>query len=290
MREGVHAVAANDGVAGGDRVRRAPVRHPWRLHRATRGRRDRPARPWRVRTSACCRARSASAPSSSAAPCRTMLVGSRAMTRWLTIAVCLWGAPLARHGAAGPCTPWPWSPRAVVGVGNAMVDVTAFTLIARMVPDHGAGAGVRTFSRASARWESGWARWPHPCWWRRSAPRGAGDRGRRWRPLLRASLVAARDPIDHSVAVRTEVIDLLRRVRHAAPAARERDRTAGPERRAIDVPAGAAVFEAGEVGDRFYVVEDGERRRSWTVRASCARWVRARASARSRSSVTPRAR
>ena len=24
-----------------------------------------------------------------------------------------------------------------------------------------------------------------------------------------------------------------------------------------DVPAGAAVFEAGEVGDRFYVVEDG---------------------------------
>ena len=64
----------------------------------------------------------------------TLLVGSRAMTRWLAVAVVLWGVPLAVIGVV-PEYAVALAAAAVVGVGNAMVDVTAFTLVARMVPD-----------------------------------------------------------------------------------------------------------------------------------------------------------
>ena len=85
------------------------------------------------RASACSRARSASAPWSAASLC-TLLVGSRAMTRWLGVAVVLWGAPLAVIGLV-PYYVVALLAAGVIGVGNALVDVTAFTLIARMVPN-----------------------------------------------------------------------------------------------------------------------------------------------------------
>ena len=65
-------------------------------------------------------------------PC-VMLVGSRAMTRWLGIAVALWGAPLAMIGVLPSYATALVA--AVIGVGNALVDVTAFTLLARMAPN-----------------------------------------------------------------------------------------------------------------------------------------------------------
>ena len=65
----------------------------------------------------------------------TLLVGSRAMTRWLGVAVVLWGLPLAIIGLV-PYYVVALFSAAVIGVGNAMVDVTAFTLIARMTPRH----------------------------------------------------------------------------------------------------------------------------------------------------------
>ena len=64
----------------------------------------------------------------------TLLVGSRAMTRWLGLAVVLWGAPLAVMGLA-PEYAVALVAAGVIGVGNSVVDVTAFTLIARMAPN-----------------------------------------------------------------------------------------------------------------------------------------------------------
>ena len=64
----------------------------------------------------------------------TLLVGSRAMTRWLGIAIVLWGAPLAVIGVL-PSYVVALVAAGVIGIGNALVDVTAFTLIARMVPN-----------------------------------------------------------------------------------------------------------------------------------------------------------
>ena len=62
------------------------------------------------------------------------LVGSRAMVRWLGVAIVLWGAPLAVLGVL-PTTVVALLAVAVIGVGNAMVDVTAFTSLARLAPD-----------------------------------------------------------------------------------------------------------------------------------------------------------
>jgi len=64
----------------------------------------------------------------------TLLVGSRAMTRWLGLGVVLWGMPLLVMGLV-PGYVVALAAAAVIGVGNALVDVTAFTLIARMVPN-----------------------------------------------------------------------------------------------------------------------------------------------------------
>jgi hypothetical protein len=185
----------------------------------------------------------------------TLLVGSRAMTRWLAVAVVLWGAPLAVMGVL-PEYAVALVAAGVVGVGNAMVDVTAFTLVARMVPDV-------VLARAFGVLESLGAL--------------AVGLGSLVAPLLvetvgaRAALVTVglvapvvcvlfwwrATTVDHSVAVRTEAIDLLRRVPMLRPLpvnaieqlAQNADRT--------DVPAGVAVFEAGDMGDSFYVVEEG---------------------------------
>src|SRR4029079_10082690 len=64
----------------------------------------------------------------------TLLVGSRAMTRWLGLGVVLWGAPLLLMGLV-PVPVVALVAAAVIGIGNALVDVTAFTLLARMVPN-----------------------------------------------------------------------------------------------------------------------------------------------------------
>ena len=56
------------------------------------------------------------------------------MMRWLAIGVALWGMPLAVMGLA-PQYVVALTVACVIGVGNAVVDVTAFTLLARMVPD-----------------------------------------------------------------------------------------------------------------------------------------------------------
>ena len=185
----------------------------------------------------------------------TMLVGSRAMTRWLAVAVVLWGVPLAVIGVV-PEYAVALSAAAVVGVGNAMVDVTAFTLVARMVPDAvlarvfglleslgalGVGLGslvapllVVTIGARAALVVVGLLA-PVACvlfWWRATS-------------------------VDRSVEVRTEAIDLFRRVPMLRPLPVTAIEQLAQNADRSEVPAGVAVFEAGETGDSFYVVEEG---------------------------------
>jgi hypothetical protein len=75
----------------------------------------------------------------------SLLVGSRRRAEWSSIGVALWGLPIALI---------PLFPReataltllACVGVGNALVDVGLFTLMARLAPD-----GVLAASLACSR-------------------------------------------------------------------------------------------------------------------------------------------
>jgi MFS family permease len=185
----------------------------------------------------------------------TMLVGSRAMTRWLAVAVVLWGVPLAAIGVV-PEYAVALAAAGVVGVGNAMVDVTAFTLVARMVPD-------AVLARVFGLLES-------------LGALGVGL-GSLLAPLLvvtigaRAALVAVgllapvacllfwwrATSVDRSVEVRTEAIDLLRRVPMLRPLPVTAIEQLAQNADRSGVPAGVAVFEAGEAGDSFYVVEEG---------------------------------
>ncbi len=186
----------------------------------------------------------------------SLLVGSRAMLRWLTIAVCLWGMPLAVMGL--------WQVYAVallaagvIGIGNAMVDVTAFTLVARMVPDPvlarvfgvleslgalGVGFGsllapllVEGFGATAALVIVGLLAPVCALIW--------------WRPATR---------IDRSLSVRTDAIGVLRKVPMLHPLPVPAIEQLAQNADASELAAGQTLFRAGETGDRFYVVVDGE--------------------------------
>jgi predicted MFS family arabinose efflux permease/ADP-ribose pyrophosphatase YjhB (NUDIX family) len=64
----------------------------------------------------------------------TLLVGTHRLARWYGVGVALWGLPLALL-AARPTQPVALLLLALVGVGNALVDIGLFTLIARRAPD-----------------------------------------------------------------------------------------------------------------------------------------------------------
>lgn len=185
----------------------------------------------------------------------TLLIGSRAMTRWLGVGIFLWGAPLALIGLL-PHYPVALLAAGVIGIGNALVDVTAFTLIARMVPNivlarvfgvlESAGALAVGIGSIVAPLLIGLlgtkgalvtvgAVTPVVCllWWRRLTT------------------------IDASVAVRTDDIMLLRHVPMLRPLPVPVIEQLAHGLHRIDLSPGEAVFEAGNTGDSFYVVAGG---------------------------------
>jgi MFS family permease len=185
----------------------------------------------------------------------TLLVGSRAMTRWLGLAVVLWGAPLAVMGLA-PQYGVALVAAGVIGIGNSVVDVTAFTLIARMAPN-------ALLARVFGVLESGGAT--------------AVALGALAAPLL-IDLVGARSAlvvvgavpavvcalgwrrlraIDHTVGVRSDDIVLLRRVPMLRPLPVPVIEQLAEGLVHAELAPGEVVFEAGDTGDSFYVIADG---------------------------------
>ncbi|HEX3337263.1 MAG TPA: MFS transporter [Jatrophihabitans sp.] len=185
----------------------------------------------------------------------TLLVGSRAMTRWLGVAIVLWGLPIAVIGLL-PYYVVALLAAGVIGIGNAMVDVTAFTLIARMVPN---AVLARVFGVLE------------------SVGALAVGIGYLVAPLLiglldtRSALVAVGvvapavclvwwrrlSAIDRSVAVRTDDIMLLRQVPMLRPLPVPVIEQLAQGLHRTELRPGEAVFEAGSTGDSFYVVAGG---------------------------------
>ena len=185
----------------------------------------------------------------------TLLIGSRAMTRWLGVAIVLWGAPIALIGLL-PNHVVALVAAAVIGIGNALVDVTAFTLIARMVPNLvlarvfgvlesvgalAVGVGfivapllIGLLGTKGALLTVG-ALAPVVCllWWRRLTT------------------------IDASVAVRTDDIMLLRKIPMLRPLPVPVIEQLAHGVQRTELRPGEAVFEAGDAGDSFYVVARG---------------------------------
>ena len=184
-----------------------------------------------------------------------LLVGSRRLGAWFALGVILWGAPLVLIGLV----PSPASALlmlALVGAGNALIDVAGFTLIARLSPAHvlarvfgvleslvaltvGLGGVVTplvidAFGLRPALVVLGLVT-PVAIaltWWRlRALDAGMVRRDEELR-LLRGVALLQVLPLP---ALET----IARQLDHAV------------------VPAGEAVFEQGDPGDRFYVVVAG---------------------------------
>ena len=185
----------------------------------------------------------------------SLLVGSRRLAQWFGIGVALWGLPIAliplfpRQAVA-------FALLACVGIGNALVDVGLFTLMARLAPDDVLGRVFGLLESLIA------------------LAVGLG--------ALVASLLI--DLISVPVALITVgalcpilVVAAWRRLRHLDRYMVELDKeiallhgvpmfqplplpaieqlARGLE--LVHVPAAQAVFRQGDPGDRFYVIEKG---------------------------------
>ncbi|MFE5671025.1 MFS transporter [Agromyces sp. NPDC056523] len=185
----------------------------------------------------------------------SLLVGTRRLGAWYAVGIGLWGLPIALVGVF-PQQAVALVLLAFVGVANALVDVAGFTLIARMAPDEVLArifgvleSLVAVFVGIGAVVASALVEWlgvqaalvaiglvcpllAAASWWRlRALDRSVGD-------------------LDLHVALLQQV-PMLQTL--PLPSIEQLARGLEP----ATFPAGAAVFDQGDVGDRFYVIESG---------------------------------
>jgi len=186
----------------------------------------------------------------------SLLVGTRRLGAWFALGVTLWGLPLVLVGLV---------PRdlaalfflALIGGGNALIDVAGFTLLGRMAPDAvlarvfgvleslvavsiGVGALATSFAVDA--------------WGVRTALVAVGMVC----PALAAASWWRLRALDRTVGVHDEDVRLLQHVPmlRTLPLPSVEQLVRGLE--LLEVAAGDPVFEQGDVGDRYYVVESGQ--------------------------------
>jgi MFS family permease len=185
----------------------------------------------------------------------SLLIGSRRLAGWFGLGVALWGLPIALIGVV-PTEPAALGLLACVGVGNALVDVGLFTLMARLAPDDvlarvfgvleslialtvGLGSIVAAllielFGIGPALVAIGLL-----C------------------PVLSVVSWHRLHRLDQFIGVRDREIALLHAVRMLRPLPLPAIEHLARGLQPVSVPEGTEVFRQGDVGDRFYVVEAG---------------------------------
>ncbi|GAA1940522.1 MFS transporter [Agromyces allii] len=186
----------------------------------------------------------------------SFLVGTGRLGAWFAVGVGLWGLPLTLVGLV-PQQSAALVMLSFIGVGNALIDVAGFTLIARLAPDEvlarvfgvleslvavftGIGAVVAAVASDLLGVQGALISIGLLC------------------PVLAVMCWRRLRRLDRSVGVLDADVALLRRVPMfrtlPLPSIEQLARSLEP----VSVEAGTAVFEQGEVGDRYYVVEAGE--------------------------------
>ena len=185
----------------------------------------------------------------------SLMVGSRRLGRWLAVALVLWGTPIGLIGAV-PEDVTAAVFLAVVGVGNALIDVPLFTLPARLAADE-------VLARAYGVFESlvalgvGLGSVTAPALISALGLRGALVATGTLLPALAVLGWRPLAALDRRLVLRDEEIAVLRKtpmlrllpvplIEHLASRLRRRT-----------VPAGTDVVEQGEPGRSFYVVDQG---------------------------------
>ena len=186
----------------------------------------------------------------------SLLVGTRRLGAWFAVGVALWGIPVTLIGVF-PQQAAALGLLAFVGVGNALIDLAGFTLLARLAPDEvlarvfgvleslvalsiGVGAIVASLVVDQAGVRPALVIVGLLC------------------PVLAVASWRRLRGMDRSIGVRDRDIGLLQSVTMLnvlpLPAIEQLARGLEP----VEVPAGQIVVTQGDVGDRYFVIESGE--------------------------------
>jgi MFS family permease len=184
-----------------------------------------------------------------------MTLGGRRLAVPFGIALVFWGAPIALMASSVELAAAVVL-LAVVGAANSVEDVALFTLLQRLVPDHlltrVLGLLWSIFMAAVALGSLA-----APLVVDALGPRPAFVIVGSILPLLTLLTYRRLAAIDRAVAPAAE-LELVEQVPMFAPLSIAMKERLASRLTPLSVPAGEVVIRAGEAGDRFYVVEDGE--------------------------------
>ncbi|MFW5470045.1 MFS transporter [Knoellia sp. CPCC 206435] len=186
----------------------------------------------------------------------SLLISTRRLGAWFALGVALWGAPVTLIGVV-PHQVTALLMLAGVGVGNSLIDLAGFTLLARLAADEVLGRvfgvleslvalsiGVGALAASLVVEEAGV----------RPALIGIGLLC----PLLAVVSWRRLRRMDQAIGVRDDDIALLHTVPMLSvlplPAIEQLARGLEP----VDVPAGTFVFRQGDVGNHYFVIESGK--------------------------------
>lgn len=186
----------------------------------------------------------------------SLLVNTRRLGAWFAIGVALWGLPVMLIGVF-PQQVAALALLACVGIGNSLIDLGGFTLLARLAADEvlarvfgvleslvalsvGVGAIVASLVVDAAGVRPALVTVGLLC------------------PVLAAASWRRLRAMDRSIGVRDNDIDLLHTLAmlNVLPLPAIEQLARGLE--SVDVRAGQVVFRQGEVGHHYFVIESGE--------------------------------
>lgn len=182
------------------------------------------------------------------------LIGRRLSSNFI-VGILLWGIPIALIGIfpePGPSLLF----LAIVGLGNTLVDVSAFTLLQRAVPDD---VLARVFGAVQGLWVAtiGIGSIIAPLLIAAVDIRGALMITGALLPIL-ATLLRRRLAQLDAVPVPERQLELLRGIELFAPLPQPTLESLAQALTPVRLQAGEEIFRQGDIGDRFYIVSDGE--------------------------------
>jgi MFS family permease len=182
------------------------------------------------------------------------LIGRRLSSNFL-LGIGLWGIPIALIGVFPEPAPTLLF-LAFVGLGNTLVDVSAFTLLQRAVPEE---VLARAFGAVQALWVAtiGIGSIAAPLLIAAVDIRGALLITGALLPTLAILLRRRLAQLD-AVPVPERELELLRGIELFAPLPQQTQESLAQVLRPVRLAAGEELFRQGDVGDRFYIVADGE--------------------------------
>jgi MFS family permease len=182
------------------------------------------------------------------------LIGRRLSSNFL-LGIGLWGIPIALIGLFPEPAPTLLF-LAFVGLGNTLVDVSAFTLLQRAVPEE---VLARAFGAVQALWVAtiGIGSIAAPLLIAAVDIRGALLITGALLPTLAILLRRRLAQLD-AVPVPERELELLRGIELFAPLPQQTQESLAQVLRPVRLAAGEELFRQGDVGDRFYIVADGE--------------------------------